>query len=171
MQCGNGALMNRVVSFCAREKTPLAILAATSYGAEQTASFLAEMPALPTLLVFANTSEGIILKCQALNAPHTGYIETDGKKGGIVYLPHTGSDSPRCGYTFSAVTPAAPVIDETGAGDIFAGVFLAQWFSQGTSDSAPAVPLAQICERAAYAAAQVTTVPLCKVSEPLFPTP
>jgi sugar/nucleoside kinase (ribokinase family) len=176
MQCGNAAFMERAAALCAERKKPLALLCATPYGAERVAAFLgnlartgrflAETPEdEPTVFVFANRREGAIVDGAARVLPNCVYIQTDGAEGGAVRLPKAFSAADDGGefLRFDAARPPALVLDETGAGDVFAGVFLALWFQRGVSPPSRG-EIQNICARAAEAAAAVTTVPLCDVS-------
>jgi sugar/nucleoside kinase (ribokinase family) len=170
MLCGNAELMERVTFFCARHKTPLALLCATPDGAQKTAALLADEFSFD-IFVFANKREGEIAAEKARNANNAVYVETDGKKGGAVWL--------RCGkkntrpFRFRAAKPMRPVVDPTGAGDVFAGTFLALWFLNAQKndpletldEKQTAARLQHICRTAVKLAAHVTTVPLCKVDE------
>jgi sugar/nucleoside kinase (ribokinase family) len=170
MLCGNAELMERVTLFCARHKTPLALLCATPAGAQKTALFLENAPPC-SIFVFANKREGEIIAEKAQNAHNAVYVETDGKKGGAVWI--TRGKKSALHFCFKAAKLMRPVVDPTGAGDVFAGTFLALWFLFAQKDGAidaldkkqTAARLTHICRTAAKLSARVTTIPLCKLEK------
>ena len=170
MLCDNARLMERVTRFCVRSKTPLALLCATPAGAQKTALFLQNEPPC-SLFVFANKREGEIVAEKAQIAHNAVYVETDGKKGGAVWITR-GKKSARP-FRFKAVNAQRAAFDPTGAGDVFAGTFLALWFLcarqegevETLDEKQTAARLKRICRTAAALSAHVTTVPLCKLDE------
>jgi hypothetical protein len=162
-QCGNDGLMRRAAGFCAAEKKNLALLCATPDGAELTASFLAknDVSSCPLVFVFANSREGEIAGGAARALRRCVFVQTAGAEGGEVWLPGDGVP-----LRYAAAQPPAPVIDETGAGDVFAGAFLALWFLRGERrvSGMPRDAVQEISARAAQAAAAVITAPLCDIT-------
>jgi sugar/nucleoside kinase (ribokinase family) len=146
-------------------------LCATPFGAEQTALFLQNVQ-LFSVFVFANKREGEIVAQKARG--RTVYVETDGERGGAVWLSwHKKNAQP---FRFKAARVARAVVDPTGAGDVFAGTFLALWFLSAQKDGfietldekQIKLRLKEICRTAAKLAARVTAVPLCKVKHIFF---
>jgi sugar/nucleoside kinase (ribokinase family) len=148
-----GDLANTVLDFCVTNDKPLAIACATPFGADKVGLVLAERSKpLPRLFLFANEAEWARLRARKIEPgifPHMVCLETRGEKGGSLW---EGRAETRWQ---PARIPGKPV-DESGAGDVFAGVFLTRYPAQETRKAA-------VLANAAKLAAAVCAVPLCQV--------
>ncbi|MDR3312563.1 MAG: PfkB family carbohydrate kinase, partial [Spirochaetaceae bacterium] len=157
MASANEHLTRRIYRFCVARKTALALCAATRHGARCAAAFLRRAPGFPDnplgkdfpVYLFANRGEGHILRQEwPEKAPPRDlvYLESAGREGGVLFV---GGQS----FSWNASPPPAPMMDETGAGDAFAGAFLTARLGGS--------PLQDALETAAKIAATITAHPLC----------
>jgi sugar/nucleoside kinase (ribokinase family) len=151
----NPGLAARVVDFCVDHEKPLAVCAATVDASVAVGHFLADRrreakPRLPRLFLCANEREWAQLREAGVEPGFVSdlvCLETKGSRGGILW-ERTAE------RRWEAEKPAGEVVDESGAGDVFAGAFLAQYLLERPVDSVLAF--------AAKLAADVCAVPLCR---------
>lgn len=161
MELDNNALWQELFFAVKRNKTPFSICCGTKTGAEKTAVFLAKSNTeRPTpSFVFSNDSEARILEENGIDIQLASqqknilFVITHGCGGSSAYLH---------GERISAsATPAKDLLDATGAGDVFAGVFL---HSLQKTKEINQQDVQNALHQASKIASKITTVPLCKVS-------
>ena len=122
-------ILSKVTELCLYYNLPLAINAASVYGAEAIAPHLEDLSTILDIYLFANEEEAKIL-CEKSSVDPKEYcrmfVVTKGKNGAEAWY----NDS-------HAATDALPAVevDTTGAGDAFAGAFLYRWFSSEQTEN------------------------------------
>lgn len=114
------------------------------------------------VIVFANDAEARILEQKGISfteysaAQYVLFVITHGCGGSTVYCQGNR-------FTAPAASPEHPVIDTTGAGDVFAAAFLTASGDRKQQAGTLTVPehLHRCLAAGATAAAQIITVPLC----------
>jgi sugar/nucleoside kinase (ribokinase family) len=146
-------LVAAVLDFCVTHDKPLAIACATPFGADQVGRVLSSRKTpVPRLFLFANEAEWARLRARKIEPgifPNMVCLETRGDQGGSLWE----------GRTETRWRPAeipGPLVDESGAGDVFAGAFLTQYLAHQNADA---------LVLAARLAAAVCAVPLCQTSD------
>ena len=126
MQFLNQQVLEQIVDFAFRYNILLVIDCGTVFGAEAVAKRLEDIGSSLDIVLFANEGEGEALK-QHLENPEDYcalYVEKHGKNGATAYFH--GEKVEQGAY------PVENLLEDTGAGDVFAGSFLHEFFKEQT---------------------------------------
>ena len=169
MQLGNPALDALLQEEVLQKEKYLAIACGTPWGAKAAAHFIQQY-CIGTraqkykLMVFCNDAEGRTMEEAGINffqlTTHTPwlFIVTHDCGGSSAYYNQNH-------YFQEAATPTAPIVDPTGAGDVFAGTCLAYWASSITASENLAAPLiTEGLREASVIASRILQYPLCQTS-------
>lgn len=169
MQLGNPALDALLQEEVLQKEKYLAIACGTPWGAKATAHFIQQhcigtMAQKYKLMVFCNDAEGRTMEEAGINffqlTTHRPwlFIVTHDCGGSSAYYNQNH-------YFQETTTPTAPIVDPTGAGDVFAGTCLACWASSITASENLAAPLiTEGLREASVIASRILQYPLCQTS-------
>lgn len=169
MQLGNPALDALLQEEVLQKEKYLAIACGTPWGAKATAHFIQQyctgtMAQKYKLMVFCNDAEGRTMEEAGINffqlTTHTPwlFIVTHECGGSSAYYNQNH-------YFQEAATPTAPIVDPTGAGDVFAGTCLACWAHNiATSEFLTASHITNALREASYKASLILQYPLCQTN-------
>lgn len=169
MQLGNPALDALLQEEVLQKEKYLAIACGTPWGAKATAHFIQQhcigtMAQKYKLMVFCNDAEGRTMEEAGINffqlTTHRPwlFIVTHDCGGSSAYYNQNH-------YFQETTTPTAPIVDPTGAGDVFAGTCLACWASSITASENLAAPLiTEGLREASVIASRILQHPLCQTS-------
>ena len=169
MQLGNPALDALLQEEVLQKEKYLAIACGTPWGAKATAHFIQHY-CIGTraqkykLMVFCNDAEGRTMEEAGINFfrltenPMWLFVVTHDCGGSSTYYNQNH-------FFQEAATPTAPIVDPTGAGDVFAGTCLAYWASSITASENLAAPLiTEGLREASVIASRILQYPLCQTS-------
>ena len=128
MQFLNQHILERVVDLAFRYNVPLVVDCGTLFGAEAVGKVLLDVSHSVDIILFANEKEISVLE-KYIEKPWEccfAFVEKLGAKGAKLYF---GDEVFFQEPGFSPEIPNSSIIDDTGAGDAFAGGFLQSLFS------------------------------------------
>lgn len=169
MQLGNPALDALLQEEVLQKEKYLAIACGTPWGAKAVAHFIQHycigtMAQKYKLMVFCNDAEGRTMEETGINffqlTTHRPwlFIVTHDCGGSSVYYNQNH-------FFQEAATPTAPIVDPTGAGDVFAGTCLACWAHNiATSEPLTASHITNALREASYKASLILQYPLCQTN-------
>lgn len=169
MQLGNPALDALLQEEVLQKEKYLTIACGTPWGAKATAHFIQQyctgtMAQKYKLMVFCNDAEGRTMEEAGINffqlTTHRPwlFIVTHDCGGSSAYYNQNH-------YFQETATPTAPVVDSTGAGDVFAGTCLACWAHNiATSEPLTASHITNALREASYKASLILRYPLCQTN-------
>lgn len=169
MQLGNPALDALLQEEVLQKEKYLAIACGTPWGAKAAAHFIQQycigtMAQKYKLMVFCNDAEGRTMEEAGINFfrltenPMWLFVVTHDCGGSSTYYNQNH-------FFQEAATPTAPIVDPTGAGDVFAGTCLACWARNiATSEPLTASHITNALREASYKASRILQYPLCQTS-------
>ena len=131
MQFMNQQVLEQIVDFAFRYNILLVIDCGTVFGAEAVAKRLEDIGSSLDIVLFANEGEGDALK-QRLENPEAHcalYVEKHGENGATAYFNGEKLEQPA--YPVKKLEKEnGNCMEDTGAGDVFAGSFLYKFFKE-----------------------------------------
>lgn len=169
MQLGNPALDALLQEEVLQKEKYLAIACGTPWGAKATAHFIQQyctgtMAQKYKLMVFCNDAEGRTMEEAGIN-----FFQLTTHKPWLFIVTHDCGGSSayynQNHYFQETATPTAPIVDPTGAGDVFAGTCLACWAHNiATSEPLTASHITNALREASYKASLILQYPLCQTN-------
>lgn len=131
MQFLNDVLFEQIMDYSFRYNVPIAIDCGSTFGAKAVGKKLADVGQSLDIILFANENEAKVLK-EIENNPEKYckiYIETLGDKGSIAFFEGNKFDQRAYLQEDTRNNSILGFLEDTGAGDAFAGAFLYTLFS------------------------------------------
>lgn len=126
MQFLNQEILEKVVDLAFAYNVPIAVDCGTIFGAEAVGKRLHDISHSLDVILFANEAEAAVLK-KYVEKPEANcllYVEKLGKNGAKAYFDETEY------FSEAKKIDSSVLLDDTGAGDTFAGAFLYQIFEK-----------------------------------------